>query len=341
MVGPSEDFDQRNELNENHQELDERQPVRRRSGKKKKRRSGCSVWALVLLVLFLLVVLVVIFVFRDFSRTSQSIHEPLDLESPRQEKVEVKEGDTPISILLMGIDTGAEGRTETGRSDVMMVMTLNPNSKQMTLVSIPRDTYAYLPVIGQYDKLNHAYAYGGPAASIQAVQGLLDIPVDYYVSVDMQGLTELIDAIGGITITPTITISQSGYNFQEGVPVTVDGQGALAYVRNRYDDPQGDYGRQARQRQVIFAAVDEVLSLSGVVNYRGILSSVSNSVRTNMTPAEMRQVGTNYASAAQNREEVQLSGNGQMQNGVYYDFIPEDQLSQVSNRLQDELELSE
>lgn len=244
----------------------------------------------------------------------------------------------PFSVLLMGIDTGDLGRTEQGRSDTMMLTTINPTTRQSTITSIPRDTLVTIPGHGE-DKINHAYAYGGPALSINTVQDFLDIPVDGFVAVNMMGIKQIIDAVGGITITPDLTFTQDGYTFYAGEPVTMNGEMALAYVRMRYEDPEGDFGRQSRQREVVAAIVSEVASISTLFNYEPLLKTMENNVITNFSFDEMVNIFTSYSGAFGNIERDQLSGDGTMIGDVYYLIPPVEEVNRVSENLKEQLEI--
>lgn len=156
----------------------------------------------------------------------------------------------------------------------MMVKTVNPKTNQTKIVSIPRDTYTEIIGRGTMDKINHAYAFGGVSMSVNTVQNLLDIPIDYYVEVNMQGVKDIVDALDRVQVSPPISFNYDGYSFVQGQPTTLDGNAALAYSRMRYEDPNGDYGRQARQRQIIVAAMNKVASLSTIMNYQGVLGAL-------------------------------------------------------------------
>ena len=90
--------------------------------------------------------------------------------------------------------------------------------------------------------------------SMDSTEKLLGVPIDHYVSVNMHGLKEMVDAVGKIQLENNIEFTQDGYEFHQG-PVQLDGDAALAYIRMRYDDPNGDYGRQERQRKVVMAII--------------------------------------------------------------------------------------
>src|SRR5699024_10998958 len=144
----------------------------------------------------------------------------------------------------LGVDTGALGRTEKGRSDSMMVVTVNPQKEETTIVSLDRDIMADMLDDGQtFDKMNHAYAYGGEELAMDAAEKLLDIPIDHFVTINMQGLRDLIDAVGGITVNNKIAFTLEGVRVPKG-KVKLNGKNGLAYARMRKQDPDGDIGRQ-------------------------------------------------------------------------------------------------
>ena len=313
-----------------------RKERRQKEEKSKKRRPGWGCAGIVILIIIVAIGLLIWKVYSDVRETTDVIHTPVNYEQVREPQGVLDEKES-FSILLLGIDTGEYGRTEQGRSDTMMMVTVNAKDNRSTIFSIPRDTYVEIPAYGM-DKINHAYAFGGASLSIDTVQNLFQVPVDYYVSVNMQGLEDIINVLGGITVTPTVSFSQDGYTFVEGQPITVDGEGALAYARNRYDDPSGDYGRQARQRQIIITAVREIASFSTVTNFQGVLGTLEDNVETNASFDEMLSMFNNYLGAVGQIEEYQISGTGDYLNGVYYDFLSDETLYEVRTMMQEELQ---
>ncbi len=148
------------------------------------------------------------------------------------------------------------------------------------------------------DKLNHAYAFGGIEMAMASVENLLDIPIDYVVQVNMESFKDIVDAVGGITVNNTLDFNVDKYVFPKG-EISLDGEEALAFVRMRYEDPRGDFGRQDRQKQVIQAVLREGASFSSLVNYKNIFGAIGNNVRTNMTFDEMVDVQANYRDASE------------------------------------------
>lgn len=308
--------------------------------KKKKMRTG-RVVSFVLLFLLLVLGGIVWKVYSDITTATDKIYTEVDKEEKRPEPVVVGKAGEPVSVLIMGIDTGDYGRVEKGRSDTMMVLTVNPKEEKSVLLSIPRDTRTEIVGRDTTDKINHAYAFGGPSMAINSVQNLLDIPIDYYVSVDMSGMKQLIDAVGGVTVTPPLTFTQDAYTFTEGEPVHMQGEEALAYIRNRKQDPEGDYGRQARQRQVIEASMKKVASLSSIMNYKKVLGSMEDNMKTNLSFDDMLDLFQHYRGAASTVQQEQLEGSGTMIDGIYYDIVSEAELTRVTTLLKENLRVKE
>ena len=247
-----------------------------------------------------------------------------------------------ISILLLGVDSGDLGRTEQGRTDTMILATINPNTKKTVLMSIPRDTYAEIIGNGSWDKLNHAYAYGGTSMSVNSVQNLFDVPIDYYVTVNMAGIQEIVDAVGGIDIISPLTFEYEGYQFYEGESVHLDGKTALAFARMRYDDPDGDFGRQLRQRLVIEGIISKAVDPANLLNYREILNSLSSNIQTNFQMDDFFELqGNSYSDALRNIQAESFEGEGNIaDDGVWYYYIYEEELNRIQTMLHEELEIN-
>lgn len=272
----------------------------------------------------------------SINETYQSVERDRE-DRLRENDVDLSQQES-FSVLLMGIDTGDLGRVEQGRSDTMMVATISPQDNQTTVVSIPRDTYVDIVGHGTTDKINHAYAFGGAAMSMDTVEKFLDIPIDHYVSLNMEGLKELVDAVGGIEVDNDLTFSIDGYDFSIG-RISLTGEEALAYSRMRYEDPNGDYGRQDRQRKMVEAIVKKVLSLDGVSQYQTILNAVENNMKTDMSFDDMRTLALNYRSAFQIIKQDQLQGEGFMQDGISYQRVNDEELARVQAELKAQLNL--
>lgn len=308
---------------------------------RKKRRGflGCFGW--VLLALLIIGGGVAAYSYYRINQTADAIYQPADadgadpVEKVRDKEVTISDKE-PVSILLMGMDSGGSRTTGEQNTDVMILVTINPNTKTAKMVSIPRDTY-----ISDIDfKINGAYAMaGGPSGSINAVQNLLNVPVDYYALVNMTGMMNIIDAIGGVSLYNDFTFSQDEYTFPEGQITLETGAEALAYVRNRYDDPNGDYGRADRQRQVLLAILDKYADVSNIGSLGSLMETVQANVTTDLTVSEMTKLGLNYRVDSENVTSTTLVGTGDMSTGIYYNILSEAQISETSAELRSHLEL--
>lgn len=306
----------------------------------KKKRRWPRVLGIIILIGFAISLGTLYKAYIDVAKTTNNMYTEVENKQEKRKKaIDINSEKEPFSVLLMGIDTGAMGSASQGRSDTMMILTVNPEEGESVITSIPRDTYTEIAGRGTMDKINHAYAFGGPSMSINTVQNLFDIPIDYYVDVNMKGLTDIIDTFGGIEIIPNFTFAQGGYYFTEGVPTKLDGASALEYSRMRKQDPHGDYGRQERQRQIIEASLQKAASFSTIKNYQNVLSTLENNMSTNLTFNQMMDIFGNYRTAANNIKQEQLSGTGQMIDGIYYEIIPDEEISRISEVLKEQLEI--
>ena len=332
--------------NSNKEGNHERKRVRVK--KKKKKSPGKKVFLTILTVLLVIIVgagAVAAKMYLDVKNAVKDTHETVDRIEPSvrptEDSVDMAEKD-PFSVLLLGVDTGELGRTEQGRSDTIMVATVNPNTKKTTLTSIPRDIYSEIVGHGTSDKINHAYAFGGAAMSIATLENLLNVPLDHFVQINMKGLEDLVDAVGGIEVQNTLDFTIDDYTFAKG-PVMLDGKHALAYIRMRYDDPNGDFGRQGRQRDVIQAVVKKVLNMNNITQYQTILNAVSANMKTDLTWDEMKDIALNYRDAFSTMTTDQLQAEGGLsdgtygEKGIYYQHPTEAEITRVHDAITSEL----
>ena len=166
--------------------------------------------------------------------------------------------------------------------DSIIIMTVNPQKKSMDMLSIPRDTRVEIVGKGIDDKINHAYAFGGVEMSMNTVEKFLDIPIDYYVQMNMDGFKDIVDSVGGVTVNNDLDFNHDGHHFAKG-ELSLKGAEALSYARMRYDDSRGDFGRQMRQRQVIQGVINKGANISALWKYDDMLKALSNNVETNLT----------------------------------------------------------
>ncbi|EEV31902.1 LCP family glycopolymer transferase [Enterococcus gallinarum] len=278
--------------------------------------------------------------YMDLSGSIQKTYESVERENQeagkREQPLDLDKKDS-FSVLLLGIDTGDLGRTDQGRSDAIMVATVNPTDGQTTIVSVPRDTYVDIVGHGTKDKINHAYAFGGAAMSMDTVQKYLDIPIDHYVAMNMAGIKELVDAVGGVDVNNELKFEKDDFTFDIG-KIHLNGEQALSYTRMRYDDPSGDYGRQGRQRNVVAAVAKKALSLDGVTQYQQVLNAIEGNMKTDMNFNMMQKIALDYRDAFKKVEQVQMQGDGFMQDGISYQRVSGDELKRVQQILKEQLD---
>ena len=277
-------------------------------------------------------------VYSNVSNTLNTVHKPLDRDKSdkRDKKVEIADN-KPISILLMGVDQEGNG---TGRSDSLMLFTLNQKTKSMKITSIPRDSYTEIVGKGKKDKINHAYAFGGIDMAVKTVENFLNVPVDHYIEVNMAGFKDIVDAVGGVDVNNDLEFTSREQHFAKG-NIHLNGETALKYTRMRYEDPRGDFGRQMRQRQVIQAVIKKGASVSSLASYGDVLKAIEKNVKTSLTQDQMFDIQKNYKDCVQNTEEIQVPGDGhKAADGIWYYYVPDAAKQDITNKLRAHLEVT-
>lgn len=186
----------------------------------------------------------------------------------------------PLNFVLMGSDTRGGER---GRSDVLQLLHISGDRKNVYLMSIPRDSYVDIPGRSKA-KINAAYSWGGAALTVETMEKLLDVPMDHTALIDFEGFKTVIDTLGGVTVVNREASANLGCEFPEG-EVTLNGECALAFVRERYTLSDGDFGRATRQRDVIKAVMSKLVS-GGVLTDPGKFRSSVVSLGGNFTVDE-------------------------------------------------------
>lgn len=275
--------------------------------------------------------------YNNVTTTLEIIHEPKirKVSELRQTEVELVKKE-PFSFLLLGVD---EREEDVGRSDTMIVLTVNPTTNSMKMVSIPRDTYTEIIGKDKVDKINHAYAFGGIEMSLHSVENLLNIPIDYVVQINMESFLDIVDILGGVTVENTTAFTEGEFTFQEGF-IHLDGEQALSYVRMRKSDPLGDFGRQERQKQVLQAVLNEGASINTLLNYKEFLNTFQKNIRTNMTFEQMMDIQKGYKNALNQIDTISFErGEGKRIDGIWYYIMDEEELAHVTSQLKEHLEI--
>ncbi len=190
-----------------------------------------------------------------------------------------------FNIYVSGIDTYGSV-SSVSRSDVNMIITVNPNTNQILITSIPRDYYVTLASKNAKDKLTHAGIYG-IEESVATLENLLDIKINYYIKVNFTSLIDIVEALGGVSVYSKYSFtSQDGYSYTQGYN-EVDGQKALSFVRERKSFNGGDRVRVENQAAMIEALINKATSPSIIVNYTSLLSALDGSFITNLSTADI------------------------------------------------------
>ncbi len=198
----------------------------------------------------------------------------------------VKVTKEPFSVYLTGIDTYGD-ISKTSRSDVNIIATVNPKTKQILLISTPRDYYVELSVAdGAYDKLTHAGMFGTDV-SMKTLENFYGIELNYYARVNFSGFEKMIDAVGGVTVNNEESFTSiDGYYIESG-DVTLDGEYALAFARERKAFANGDNQRGINQMKVIKSLINKLTSPSLLKNYTSIMDSMADTVETTLSPEDI------------------------------------------------------
>ncbi|WP_044641295.1 LCP family protein [Risungbinella massiliensis] len=268
----------------------------------------------------------------------------------------------PFTILFIGVDqySSKEEKSRGIRTDVLMLAAVNPKTKSIKLVSIPRDTYVSIPnTDGHKDKINSASFWAqrkdlNPMKnSKEAVQNLLGINVDYYAKINFIGFSKLVDAVGGVDVEVPFdfkieTFGNKTIKFKKG-PMHLTGTEALPYVRMRYDDPQNDAGRNARQQDVVSKVVDKLTDPTNITKIPQILKIVGDNISYDIPVSDFVTLANTWKDIPrQNMETIQwdkqrglledyISLNGVSRNFVYK--LTEKERTRVSNLLKQQLEI--
>lgn len=247
----------------------------------------------------------------------------------------IKQATETINVLLLGLDGDSESddvQLQQARADTMMLVSINPNTKTTKVLSIPRDTYVFIPSADDYGKINSSYVYGGPNAAVQVVEELFQTPIDFYVTINMDGLADLVDAIGGIEVTPPLTFEYRGTGFEYGVTREVNGVKAMNYLRMRKDDPRGDYGRQERQQEVVQAIINKAIDMS-YKDYVKLIPFALANIRTNVDVFSAYELYAGYRDSVKTIEQVTIQDgvDAMMVDGQYYAYLLPDKQLELAN----------
>lgn len=266
-----------------------------------------------------------------------------DRPKPEAREIAVEPAHDNVSILLIGVDDSDErGQGDSSRSDALLVATLNPTEKSVKLLSIPRDSYVYIPEIKKSDKITHAHAFGGTKATIDTVEDLLDIPIDYYVKMNFNAFIDVVDALGGIEVEVPYNRLEKDENDKNAIQLVkglhrLDGRHALALARTRKQD--SDLMRGQRQQMIIQAMIKEVTSVKSITKYGDVIDALGDNMKTDMTFKEMMSFLEYAKGGMPDVKNVNIEGYDDWTPYGYYFKLDEKSLEDVRFQLKSHLDL--
>ena len=253
-----------------------------------------------------------------FSRKTKVIYSAkIEKKIPEDDQVKEKPvgRDEPFNIYISGADTYSSNYSH-ARTDVNLIMTVNPKTNKILITTIPRDTYIKIAGKGknQKDKFTHSGIYGANS-SIKSLENLFDIDINYYVKVNFNSLINVVDALGGIEVNnaETFTSILNKKTYKKG-RIHLNGQDALAFARERKHLNEGDLGRGKNHIRIVEGMIDKAMSPTILLKYSQVLNVLSDSMLTNMPNDKI--IGLINAQLDGNNkwmiESIDLEGRGRM-----------------------------
>lgn len=247
--------------------------------------------------------------------------------------------DDTLNYILMGTDS-RDVANDRGRSDALMLVHVSGDRKAVYIISYPRDMWVPIPEHGTA-KINAAYAYGGAALTVRTMEDLNQVPIDHIAITNFDGFAEMTTALGGVTLDNPHP-SHSGDTYFPAGEITVSGEDALAYVRERYDLPGGDFDRAERQRLVVQGILRKALSaevLTDPGRFTDFVTAFSRylTVDGGLTNVELLRTGMSLRGLRADDIYVlqaPVSGVGTSADGQSIDIVDQEQLAELQQALQ-------
>ena len=310
---------------------------------KNKKRKKTFLWILSpFLILILGATIYGTFLYSKAQSVMNESYKPIERESTKREK-QVDPNFDNISIIIAGLDdSNLRNYTGGSRTDALMLATFNEKEKSVKLLSIPRDSYVYIPNKGYNDKINHAYGKGGIASTIETVENLFDIPIDYYVNLNFNAFIDIVNALDGIEVDVPYSFSeqdsqdrQNAIHLQKGLQ-NLDGEEALALARTRKLD--NDIERGKRQQEILKAIVNKATSVKSLTKYSDVIQAIGDNMTTDLSFNEMKSF-IDYATAGSKLsiDSLTLDGIDNYINGIYYYQLDDTALEETKLTLKNHL----
>ncbi|MFP9130151.1 LCP family protein [Niallia sp. BSM11] len=287
------------------------------------------------------------FLYTKAKSVVEDSYQPIDRESSLRDAAVDPDIDD-ISILFIGVDDSEKRSSSSGttrsRSDALMLATLNEKEKSVKLLSIPRDSYVYIPERGYNDKITHAHYFGGVTSTIETVESLLDVPVDYYAKMNFDAFMDVVEALGGIEVDVPVTFTEQNSKDQKGENAihlekglqTLNGEEALALARTRKID--NDIERGKRQQLIMKAIMDKAVSAQAITKYSKLMEAVGDNMTTDLSFSNIQSLLA-YATAENGLqvESLTLTGSDGNVDGAYVYQLDPTALEETKAILQEHL----
>jgi LCP family protein required for cell wall assembly len=334
--------------------------IQRRSQKQLRRRKRRSILSIIMLTILIGLISTVGYAYWQIQKIANPDETRVNAQGKDTDLPPVSIGrQGPFAIAIIGTDN-RDGSGGTLNSDVLMVAVVQPENKQVHLLSIPRDTKVKVPGYRGYRKVNSAYPLGesmrndqensnesltasGPNLVKETLSELLDIPIPYHIQIDFKGFKEVVDSVGGVKVDVQRSLIYEGYtdgthiNIKKGIQV-LDGENALDYVRHRLDSrgpnyQSNDFERNQRQQEIIRSTVDKLTSFSGITNLHNVLDAVTAHTTTNLSVEQMTRLMWDFKKmSAENIHTIE--NEAYWDSGQSFTIIPDEKLHEIQFQLQ-------
>ena len=267
---------------------------------------------------------------------NRGVELPTEESSARPTK-EAQETGT-LNYVLLGSDSRDPGNEGNGRSDTIMVVHLNAERTKAYIISFPRDMYVDIPGYGK-NKINAAFAFGGAPLAVRTLEGLTGVRMDHVVLIDFEGFIRLTEDLHGVTVINKNAFSSHGFHYPKG-KITIGGEEALRFVRERKQLPGGDLARAENQRNVIKAIVEKGLSAETISDPATFVSFIGNvakhlTVDNGLTEGEIRRAALSLRLTGEDIELMQapISGFSTAGDGQSIDVVDKAKMAEMSAAL--------
>jgi LCP family protein required for cell wall assembly len=270
---------------------------------------------------------------------NRGVELPTDPSSVRPSK-EAQETGT-LNYVLLGSDSRDPGNEGNGRSDTMMLVHLNAKRTKAYITSFPRDMYVTIPGYGK-NKINAAFAFGGAPLAVRTLEDLTGVRMDHVVLIDFEGFIRLTEDLHGVTVTNKTAFTSHGFDYPKG-KITIAGDEALWFVRERHQLPGGDLDRAENQRNVIKAIVQKGLSakvISDPATFTTFIGNVAKhlTVDNDLSDGEIRRTALSLRLSSKDIELLQapISGFGTSRDGQSIDIVDTAKMAELSAALKND-----